>query len=179
MKQFLLILFSVIALQATAQQGLQMDFGEVDSSEVELQRRIEYNQLISGNFNTNALAYDLNLPKFNLQQEYQKRYGLSLEFLPTNNLLFTGLSSGPIGTYSPFYHNGTILSEQAFQLGDKLIIGGYSYGANNIHTTPNPNPKASYFDTYGSTMYMQYKVSKNFKIETRVSVGQRQGHPGF
>jgi hypothetical protein len=157
-----------------------MDFGEVDSSAVELHRQMEYYRLINGNADGLLDNTAINLPQFNVTREYQKRYSLNVDFTPISNFMFAGISSGPFGAYSPFYHNGTILSEAAYQLGDKFVIGGYSYGANTIHAAPYPNQRANYFDTYGSTMFMQYKVSKNFKIETRVSVGQNKGiGPGF
>ena len=79
---------------------------------------------------------------------------------------------------SPFYQNGTILSQAAYQLSDKFTMGGYSYGTNSIFAAPNANPRANKFNNYGSTLYMQYKVSKNFKIETRVNVSQGGG-PGY
>uniref|UniRef100_UPI0032176C79 hypothetical protein n=1 Tax=uncultured Draconibacterium sp. TaxID=1573823 RepID=UPI0032176C79 len=179
MKYFILVIFSVLGLSVNAQQKLMPEFGEIDSTELAAHRQLEYYQFITGDFGTDPLLNTVELPKFNAQQEYRQRYTAYIEFLPLNDLVFAGLSSGmPFGAHSPFYHNGSILSQQAYRLGDKLVIGGYSYGMNSIYTAPFPNQNPSYFDTYGSTMFMQYKVSKNFKIETRVSVGQQHG-PGF
>jgi hypothetical protein len=162
-----------------AQQGLQMDFGEVDSSEIQLQRQVEYYQLISGTLANDLLLQEIKLPEFNAPWEYQQRYTIKPDFLPLSNAVFSGFPTGTFGAYSPFFVNGTILSEQAYQVNDKLVIGGFSYGANFIHGVASPN-KSSYFDTYGSTMFMQYKVSKNIKIETSISVGQQHGPvPGF
>ncbi len=179
MKQLLFLFFSLIFSYSYAQQGLQMDFGEVDSSEVNLQRQIEYYQLIHGTPVNNLITEGFKLPEINLEQEMIKRYTVNLSYLPAEQFISSGINSEAFGVISPFYLNSTILSSQAVQLNDKLVIGGYSYGANSIFSAPLPNQNPSYFDTYGSTMFMQYKVSKNFKIETRVSVGQRQGPPGF
>lgn len=174
------IVFSFLCLSTLAQQGLVLDIGEIDSTELQQHRQLEYHQFITGSFGTDLLLDGIQLPKFNPQYEYQQRYAATLELLPLNDFVFTGISSGAFGAYSPFYHNRTILSEQAFRVSDKLIIGGYSYGANSVYSAPLPNQNSSYFDSYGSTMFMQYKVSKNFKIETRVSVNQRQLRaPGF
>ncbi|MEN8115419.1 MAG: hypothetical protein ABFS16_00450 [Bacteroidota bacterium] len=178
MKQLLFIFFVLIGFGTAAQQGLQMNFTETDSTQMELARQMEYYQLITGNIGGESLLGKVDLPDFSFQQELQKRYTFSFEVFPISSFSFAGISSGPFGAYSPFYHNGTVLSAAAYQLGDKFVIGGYSYGANTIHAAPYPNQSANYFDTYGSTMFMQYKVSKKFKIETRISVGQRQG-PGF
>jgi len=179
-KYLFIVLYSFIILSVKAQTDLRIDFGKVDSSEVERHRQLEYYQFVTGSFGSDYLLGDIELPQFNAEQEYHERYTINMELLPLNNFVFTGISSGPFGAHSPFYHNGQILSQQAFQVSDKLIIGGFSYGANSLYTAPFPNQNSSYFDTYGSTMFLQYKVSKNIKIETRVSVGQNQGHaPGF
>ncbi len=179
MKQVLFFIFTFLISFSYAQQGLQMDLGEIDTTELNLQRQIEYYQLIHGTPVNNMFLEDLKFPELNLDQEMLNRYTVNMGFLPLEQFIYTGISSSPLGAFSPFYYNSTILSGQAVQLNDKLVISGYSYGANSIFSAPLPNQNSSYFDTYGSTMFMQYKVSKNFKIETRVSVGQRQGPPGF
>lgn len=155
-----------------------MDFGEVDSTELEAQRSLEYYQLITGTF-ANNMMFDLQLPEFNPEQEYIERYTINLNLVPLQNMVFTSLNTGPFAMNSPYYYNSEILSAQAFQLNDKLVIGGFSYGANSIMTAPLPNQQGSYFDTYGSTMFMKYKVSKNVSIEGSISVGQRGHGPGF
>jgi len=73
--------------------------------------------------------------------------------------------------YSPFYQNGRVFSEAAYKIGDKFTFGGFSYGTNPMMMPP-PAPGINNFNRYGSTMFMQYKVGKNFKIETRVNVSQ-------
>ncbi|WP_319502383.1 hypothetical protein [uncultured Draconibacterium sp.] len=155
-----------------------MDFGEVDSSEVLLQRQIEYYNLINGGMDGSYLMDDLQLPAFNMNQFYQSRYTLALAAFPQLN--YTGLSFHGSDIVSAPYYNAEMLSSAAFELGDKFVIGGYSYGANLINTAPLPNQNMGYFDAYGSTMFMQYKVSKKFKIETSISIQQnRMGPPGF
>lgn len=178
MRSVLVIILLFFGLQAVAQQGLQMDFGEVDSSEVLLQRQIEYYNLINGGTDGSYLMDDLQLPAFNMNQFYQSRYTLALAAFPQLN--YTGLSFHGSDIVSPYYYNAEMLSSAAFELGDKFVIGGYSYGANSVLSAPLPNQNMGYFDTYGSTMFMQYKVSKKFKIETSISIQQnRQGPPGF
>lgn len=158
-----------------------MDFSEQDSAQMKLKRQIEYQQLISGNaFNTNLMDEEIKLQDFDFTAEYINRYTLNLNVFPINNYTFSGFSSGMTNSFhSPFYRNGTILSAAAYQLGDKFILGGFSYGANSISSAPFPNQGINNFDSYGSTLFLQYKVSKNFKIETRVNVIQGGQHPGF
>ena len=178
MRSVLIIFLLFFGLQAFAQQGLQMDFGEVDSSEVLMHRQIEYYNFINGGMDAGYLMEELQLPEFNMNQFYQSRYTLALAAFPQLN--YTGLSFHGSDIVSPYYYNAEMLSSAAFELGDKFVIGGYSYGANLINTAPLPNHNSGYFDAYGSTMFMQYKVSKKFKIETSISIQQnRQGPPGF
>lgn len=161
-KYKLSILFLFIALSSFAQQGLQMDFGEIDSTEMALQRSVEYYQFINGTLGSDNYLTEFKLPEFNPLQVFQSPQ-LILNFSPQ---LFNGIS--------PFY-NGEILSQAAYSLGDKFIVGGFSYGTNSALSTPAHNMRGSYFDTYGSTMFMKYKVSKSVSIETRISVGQNHG----
>ncbi|WP_320112994.1 hypothetical protein [Draconibacterium orientale] len=178
MRSVLVIILLFWGLQTFAQQGLQMDFGEVDSSEVFQHRQIEYYNLINGGMGANYLMNDLQLPEFNMNQFYQSRYTLALAAFPQFN--YTSLSFHGSDIVSPYYYNAELLSSSAFELGDKFVIGGYSYGANLINSAPLPNQNSNYFDAYGSTLFMQYKVSKKFKIETSISIQQnRMGPPGF
>lgn len=174
-KHFLIILFSVFCLSSTAQQGLVMDFGEIDSTEMQIHRNMEYQQFINGTFQSDYLSEEIKLPEFNTQYEYQQRYTVNLNVLPLHNYSIRNFSPGSLGGFSPLFYNSEVLSQAAYSVGDKLVVGGFSYGANSIMTAPVPKMNGSYFDTYGSTMFMKYKVSKNVSIETSISVGQNRG----
>lgn len=170
-------MFLAFSLSSFAQQGLQMEFGEVDSTELQIHRQHEYYQFINGTFGNDFLMDEINLPKFNTQQEYRNRYTFSIDAMPITNYIGGSFGPGMLSGFSPYFYNSQVLNQAAYQLGDKFVVGGFSYGANSPFSAPLPNQNGSYFDTYGSTMFMQYKVSKNFKIETRVSVSQGHG-PG-
>ena len=178
MKRFIFILLVFISLESLAQQGLQMKFGEVDSTEVLQQRQIEYYEFING-LGQVEIMNNIKLPTSRFNPTVGSPYTFNFTFQPlfTNN--FTAFSNFDL--VSPFFYNGEILSSDAYQIGNKLVLGGFSYGANSVMSAPLPNQMGRSFDNYGSTMFMQYKVSKNFKIETRVSVGQNRGPipPGF
>ena len=179
MKRYIFILLVFLSFGSFAQQGLQMNFGEVDSAEVEYQRQIEYYQFINGNFSPDGLISELKLPDYKFNTSFGSPYSLNMTFQPFFHNNFTSISNFDI--ISPFFYNAEILSSDAYQIGNKLVLGGFSYGANSVMSAPSPNQMGQSFDNYGSTMFMQYKVSKNFKIETRVSVGQNRGPipPGF
>jgi hypothetical protein len=175
-KQVIVVVFMLVGLSSVAQQGLQMDFGEIDSTEIQLHRQLEYHQLINGTFNESFLVQDFKLPKFELIESKHTTYNVGIGAFPQAR--YIGAYSGMFAGASPFMHNTEILSEAAYSLGKKLVVGGFSYVANTMMMAPIPNQPGSYFDTYGSTMFMKYKVSKSVSIETSISVGQSRG-PGF
>lgn len=170
-------LFVLLAPVSVPAQEVLMPLA-TDSASIQLERQIEYRQLVSGQLlpPENIIVF----PKFDFNSGIDQRYTIGF----TNSLkshfadysYFSAATSSPY--FSPFYGNGMIFSEGAYQLGSKFVLGGYSYGVNSPFLAPLPNA-SNKFDRYGSTLYMQYKVGKNFKIETRVNVSQGGIHPGF
>jgi len=75
---------------------------------------------------------------------------------------------------SPFYTNGVIFNQAAYRLNDRFILGGNSFGAMSVFNQPQINSTMQNMNTRGASMFMQYKVSKNFKIETRVNISNQQ-----
>jgi len=76
--------------------------------------------------------------------------------------------------YSPFFSSGKIFNQASYRINDKFLFGGNSFGAQSVFDQPAMNPAIQNMSTKGASMFMQYKVSKNFKIETRVSVSDHQ-----
>lgn len=183
MKDFKIILFLfllVITARSFAQQGLIMMPLEQDSAQIELGKQIEYRQLISGQMPAGLIDKTIKLQGFNFHDEFARRYTLNLNLQSFGGIPFTGFSAGSMyPMFSPFYQNGMVLSEAAYKFGDKFTFGGFSYGANSMLSAPLPNQGMNKFDSYGSTIFLQYKVSKNFKIETRFNVNQGGFYPGF
>jgi len=175
MKNFKNILFGLlflISFGSFAQQGIMMMPLEQDSSQIELNKQIEYRQLISGQMPAGLLSEKIILPGFNFKEEYAQRYTLSFNAYSFGSIPASGFSLSSMSPfYSPFYQNGRVFSEAAYKIGDKFTFGGFSYGTNPMMMPP-PAPGINNFNRYGSTMFMQYKVGKNFKIETRVNVSQ-------
>jgi hypothetical protein len=71
---------------------------------------------------------------------------------------------------SPFYSNGIVFNQATYRLSDRVSFGGNSFGAQSVFDAPRINSSINDMSTKGASMFMQYKVSKNFKVETRVSV---------
>ena len=178
-KTILFLFFLITSIFSTAQQEVILMPIEQDSASIEIGKQIEYRQLISGHSLPGLQSEKIELPGFNFKDEFDKRYAFNLNLHSFGSMPYTGFSAGTMSPfYSPFYQNGMVLSEGAYRLGDKFTFGGYSYGANSM-LLPPPVPGINKFNSYGSTMFMQYKVGKNFKIETRVNVSQGGLYPGF
>ena len=165
----------LLSLCAAAQEGLILKPMEMDSTLLGVERQLEYQQLISGQIPSEMFFEKMELPKFDYKTEFAKRYSPNHEMYSFNSLSLTGFY---MGMMSPLYQNGMVLSSAAYKFGDKFTFGGFSYGMNPMMMPP-PVPGINNFNRYGSTMFMQYKVSKNFKIETRVNVSQGGQYPGF
>jgi hypothetical protein len=93
-------------------------------------------------------------------------------------LNFSKSSTGSFSTagyiVSPFYTNGMVFNHATYQLSDKFSVGGNSFGAQSVFDRPKINSSINDMSTKGASMFMQYKVSKNFKVETRVSVSSHK-----
>jgi hypothetical protein len=182
MKIFIKIFFLVLiiaSIKSTAQQGeLLMPLSQ-DSAQIELGKQIEYRELISGQMFPGLNGETVTLSGFNLDDGYANRYGFSFDLYSFDSYSMSSFSAGGLSPiYSPFNQNGMVLSEGAYKFGDKFTFGGYSYGTNPMNLPP-PMPGMNDFSRYGNTMFMQYKVGKNFKIETRFNISQGGRYPGF
>ena len=152
---------------------------EQDSTMMETERKILYQQMLSGILANGEMIENIELPAFNFNTEFAKRYKFDSSEIPANQYSFNQFSPGIwLFSPSPFFQNGAIFSSAEYQLSNKFTLGGYSFGASSVFLAPLPHQGINNFDTRGATMFMQYKVSKNFKIETRVSVSQGPGN-GF
>ncbi|HZH70902.1 MAG TPA: hypothetical protein VFD91_00310 [Mariniphaga sp.] len=152
---------------------------EKDTVQLQLERDMLYRQLLSGSFMSTDLLQPFTVPQVDFNASLSERWNLDSFDFKQNLLQPEDIRLGFIGPlFTPFIREGTVLSSAAYQLNDRFKVGGYSFGANSIFTAPFPNQGFNNFDVHGSTLFMQYKVSKNFKIETRVNVTQGYG-PGF
>jgi hypothetical protein len=112
----------------------------------------------------NLPEFDFNRKLLNMREAY--RYSI---FNPSGTDDFAFRNS-----VIPFVHSATIFHRAAYQITDKLTIGGSSFGGNSIFSSPLPSRGANSYDFRGASMFFQYKVSKNIKIETHVNVTNRQ-----
>lgn len=82
------------------------------------------------------------------------------------SFLFPGISA----TFPPFISSARVFHHAAYRVNEKFTWGGNSFGANSIHSLSRGLPGSDSWDTRGASMFMEYKVNRNFRIETRISV---------
>jgi hypothetical protein len=176
-KKLLLILFTFYFFDSVAQEPLMPVLAEHDSVAIAAERQLMYYQLLSGTLQLGDFMEPVQLPDYNFQREMVKRWNSSVSDNPVNLWSFERLSPGFSGVQlSPFLRNETVFSGASYQVNERFTLGGYSFGANSVFSAPFPNQGINNFDFRGSTMFLKYNVSKNFKIETRISVTKAPGY---
>jgi hypothetical protein len=178
MKQFFLyiVFFTLLSATVSGQGLIKPELPAIDTTEILNPEFLPDRPLTNFLAPAEILKPDLNFknfkfPKFDFNQgllNFKQDYSYYI-FNPggTENLNL------PFGAF-PFVQSAVIFNQAAYKLSDKFLIGGNSFGGKSIFSAPFPNSGINQFDTRGASMFFQYKVSKNFKIETRVSVTDRQ-----
>jgi len=175
MKRFILFLISsCAAVSAYSQEEILLDSipkikREVAVKELYLEKPLLFeNEFSIGEIN----LIDKSMFNQPLLPDYNKNLDLKkyLNFTKTSSESFS-----TIGYFaSPFYTNGMVFNQATYRLSDKFSFGGNSFGARSVFDKPRMNSSINDMSTKGASMFMQYKVSKNIKVETRVSVSSHQ-----
>lgn len=176
MKYIFLIFLSVLVLNVYAQEPLMPLMPEKDSVALAAERQLIYYQMLSGTLDLGEWAEPVKLPDFGT---FFKASQSSSFYMPEGTLfhITDGFSPYRYGFgFSPFLRDETVFSGSVIKLNEKFTLGGYSFGANSVFSAPFPSRGLNNFDLRGSTLFLKYNVSKNFKIETRVNVTHG---PGF
>jgi hypothetical protein len=171
MKRFIFLLISsCAALFAFAQEEIVLD------TIPKTQKGMRVNELIMEKpllFEKSFSMREINLlDKSLFNQPLLPDYNKNLDFKKYLNYSKSSTQSFSTVGYivSPFYTNGTIFNQATYRLSDRVSFGGNRFGAQSVFDAPRMNPSINDMSTKGASMFMQYKVSKNFKVETRVSV---------
>lgn len=177
MKLRILLLLIIVYCGSTAQELLMPEVSENDSLISDTSRNYMYNNPLPAELLLYNHLNPVQLPDFNFDSELARRrnYFIS-EF--NYNQFFTGsfFPFSPGLAFPPFIRNGTVFSGANYKINDRISLGGFSYGGNSIFSAPLPNRGIGNYDFRGSTFFMEYNVSRNFKIGTSVSVTRS---PGF
>jgi len=159
---------------ASAQEKIVLDTipklqGEVDIRQLTLGKP----SLLDDSFSPE----DLNLFDQSLfNQPILPIFNKNLDFsghLPTSQVFSESyLNSG--FTFSPFFLSGKIFNQATYRLNDRFFLGGNSFGAQSVFDVPRINTSIQNMNWKGASMFLQYKVSKNVKVEGRVSISNRE-----
>jgi len=175
MKRFVIIFISSCAmLFASAQEEILLDSIQINQTIPDANKLNTFRPLLSdGSFPAEKLnlmdqpfVYQPRLPDYNKSLNLSKSFNSPLVYSESFSMFGYGIS--------PFYTNGLVFNQAAYRLNDQFILGGNSFGAMSVFDQPQINPSMQNMNTRGASMFLQYKVSKNFKIETRVNISNQQ-----
>jgi len=109
------------------------------------------------------------LPDFNKNIDFSK-------YLNPKQISFTTTYSAGFSNHSIFSF-GHVFNQSAYQLNDRLMVGGNSFGARSIFDAPKLNSSIHDMSIKGASMFMEYKVTDKFKVQTRVSISNGNNSP--
>jgi len=87
--------------------------------------------------------------------------------------VFSGINLNPVFGFSPFLTVGKVFNQAIYRVNDRFAFGGNSFGAQSVFDMPRLNSNMQNMNFKGASMFLQYKVSKNFKVKGRVSISNR------
>ena len=176
MKRFVLLIISSCAmLFVSAQEEIVLDSihgnpRKVDVSQLSVNRPV----LFDDSFSLAGInSVDQSLFHQPLLPDYNKNLDLN-KYSNSNKIYSESFSTTGYRGIMPFYTTGTIFNQAAYRLNDRFTIGGNSFGAQSIFDQPLINSSMQNMSIKGASMFMQYKVTKNFKVEARVSISNHQ-----
>ena len=175
MKRFIFLLISsCAALFANAQEEIVLDSITKTQNEVAVKELNTERPLL---FENSFSIGEINLlDKSIFNQPLLPSYNKNLDFKKYLNYPKSSTESFSTVGYivSSFYTNGMVFNQATYRLNNRFSFGGNSFGAQSVFDKPRMNSSINDMSTKGASMFMQYKVSKNIKVETRVSVSSRQ-----
>jgi hypothetical protein len=173
---FLFLIPGIILFQfLSAQEPVKRPYHPEDSL------KLSAPGLYEPGFNLSALKPDLfnvtdiNLtfvtPSIDFSGILNKRWKIDGPF--TNRFL----TFPSISTYFFFPGTGTVFNQAVYQATDKLKIGGNSFGINSLLHAPLPGVGLRNYDYRGMSVFMEYKINKNFRIGGSISVAGNPYQP--
>ena len=175
MKRFILLIISSCAmLFVYAQEEIVLDSIPKIRNGVEVRQLIpEKPTVFDDSFSKEGISlFDkstFNLPRFN---NFSKIPDFS-KLISQSKITSESFSIQGFG-FSPFYSTGAIFNQATYRLNDRLSVGGNSFGAQSVFDQPKMNPTIQDMSMKGASMFMQFKISDKFKVETRVSISNQQ-----
>jgi len=175
MKRFIFFLISFCAaVSAYSQEEIILDSITKIQKEVAVRElNLEKPLLLENSFSSGEIN---SLDKYLFNQSLLPDYNKNLDFKKNLNFSKSTIESFSTNGFivSPFFINGVVFNQAIYRLSNKFSFGGNSFGAQSVFDIPKINSSINDMSTKGASMFMQYKISKNIKVETRVSVSGHQ-----
>jgi len=171
---YYIIILQLLFTGTTAQEPLMPVLTENDSLyNPAIEGQLPHGQLVAEKDLIPGISKIVHPALFNFNKDLTGRWSYSFNRLTFNGWEY-GLSEAGLTGFYPLHLpvSGIVLSEGSYKVSDRFSIGGYSFGANHLFSPAPPFPDANNFDFRGSTLFMKYNISKNFRIETRFNVTQ-------
>lgn len=178
MKRFTLLLISFCAVFfASAQKEILLDSISKKQPELLIRQPSIEKSLI---FDETAFSNELNLLDYSIfNQLLLPDYNKNLDFLkylnPSNEISYSYTFTG--SAFNPVFPTGIVFNQSSYQLNDRFLIGGNSFGVQSVFDRPLMNSTIREMSIKGASMFMQYKVNDHFKVETRISISNRRSTP--
>jgi hypothetical protein len=178
MRRLILLLISSFAvLFVSAQEEIFSDSIPKKQPEIKVRqpimdRPLNFDQTISPeeiNLIDNSIFHQPLLPDYHKNLDFKKYLN------PSKGTSFSYYSEG--SSFNPGFPFGHVFNQSTYQLNDRLLIGGNSFGARSVFDPPKLNSSIQDMSIRGASMFMQYKVSDHFKVQTRVSISNRGSSP--
>jgi hypothetical protein len=165
---FITILFFPVILNA--QEYLTSPLSGLDTMKFSAPVRYEPGLSFSGSFSELSLTglnAPLNVKAFDfsdiLKDRWQINYSISrFAYFPSGYFL------------TPFSGTGMIFNQATWKASQKLTVGGSSFGISDPFRAPLPFAGPGQYPNRGMSVFMEYKVGKNFRIGGGVSVSGNQ-----
>lgn len=118
---------------------------------------------------------DLSIFHQPLLPDYSKNLDFKKFMYPPRT---TSYSYYPISSlYNPVFPFVHVFNQNSYQLNDRLLIGGNSFGIRSVFDRPKLNQTIQDMGIKGASMFMQYKINDHFKVQTRVSISNQGSAP--
>lgn len=179
-RPFFLILGLLLSGFLNAQEPVKISSQKEDSLRLKLPGLMEPEPVmedigIDMPFDINSTT-KLVAPVFDFSKYLHSNWTVSYSSLTGSwkTLEYSGFTPG---IFSPFPGPFSVFNEATYRINGKFLFGGNSFGANSIFTAPLSHPGAEQWEIRGASIFMEYKVSKNFRIGASVTVSDNPYHP--
>jgi hypothetical protein len=177
MKRFILLMVSSFAILAvSAQEEIVFDSIPKRTTEIRelhpsMENPLKFDETV---FPNEINLFDHSLFDHPLLPDYTKNLDFKKYLYPLKATSYSYFS----GSYlNPVYPFGHVFNQSTYQLNNRLLIGGNSFGARSVFDVPKLNSTIQDMNIKGGSFFMQYKVNDHFKVETRVSISNRPSTP--